>query len=253
VKLTRSFAVFRSQMANLEVGLTSEDELNKSTKRWGIAPRVLVGTASLAMVGFVAVSAFAKSFGLKGSMDSLVTMDDTDGESDDQSDDQGDVKLFTLGVGSACRINTTDHDTISPPDGIILHVSRDKCMEECLNDEKCSGLEYRETTKRCELWHTLVGSHDRVFMHRSVHGIADFECMLKDPKCDDVKLHLDRMKKAVKKQLEYVKAHCRSGPIDDDMKSKCARVYSADLLSSEEEFCREANKQCGTSMPCTPK
>jgi len=251
VKLSRSFPVLRSEMANLEVGLTSKEELklDKSAKGWSIASRVLVATASLGMVGFVAVSAFGKSFGLKGSMDSLVTMDDAD----DTKEIDSDVKLFTLGVGSACRINSTDHETITPPDGIILHDSRDKCMEACLNDEKCSGIEYRKTTKRCEVWHTDIGSHDRVFQHRSVSGIADFECMLKDPNCDDINFHIEKMKTQVKKQLEYVKAHCRSGPVDDDMKSKCSRVYSADLLNSEEEFCKQGNKKCGTSVSCTPK
>eukprot|EP00418_Pyrodinium_bahamense_P073787 CAMPEP_0179099932 /NCGR_PEP_ID=MMETSP0796-20121207/46123_1 /TAXON_ID=73915 /ORGANISM="Pyrodinium bahamense, Strain pbaha01" /LENGTH=307 /DNA_ID=CAMNT_0020797735 /DNA_START=117 /DNA_END=1040 /DNA_ORIENTATION=- len=80
----------------------------------------------------------------------------------------------TLGTGSVCRLNENDHTMDGNRSAVVLIIyPKSECEKKCLQEDACTGYEYRSTERRCEIWTKTIT------FHTQAKHPYEFECKVK--------------------------------------------------------------------------
>lgn len=154
------------------------------------------------------------------------------------------VGWVDLGAGTACRLGPNDHTLIPEKGDTTLGAGgKHACKKLCENEKKCQGAEYRISEDRCELWYQEVRGHEHLFLENTVRGEPDFICMLREPKCVDLKKHFKIFKDFVVQLNGYHHDSCPFGAVAD-LADKCSMKYAEEVLKAHQRICDAIKQTC---------
>jgi len=150
-----------------------------------------------------------------------------------------------LGPGAACRANETD--TSTQPDegkGTILHdvASKEDCMAACADMKTCQGFEYWKSKDHCELWQEPVGWHVNLYFSSDVtKDDYHFICILRNPSCDEIKVHQKLNKEFIAKLNDY---HDKKCPSPEKSGPHCGVAFAEKVLTAAKQLDAQVAKIC---------
>ena len=155
-------------------------------------------------------------------------------------------EFVSLGFGTVCRSSVEDFRTVPQQGRVRNGVPLEECRSLCSADKKCKGLEFRRGEMRCEMWHEEISAHRHVFHNRTVPGAPDFECILKSPSCQRIKVHKALHDIAIMDLSFFVADYCEYGPTSPELDA-CSRFYAEQMYVINHRLCGLVTKECGSA------
>lgn len=159
-------------------------------------------------------------------------------------------RLVSQGPCTVCRLGPEDHSLDGMGTARIVTLSLEPCRQRCLKDGSCTGIEFRRSESRCELWTRPI----LLTPHNPFRFVPDdFECFKKAavqcPQLPAVK-HSSLTAAAVLEHPTSVKVKCDAGYSTDGSSLPASKAFEVQCSA---DGTLQATPHCaGTTLSCLP-
>eukprot|EP00439_Symbiodinium_sp_Y106_P062996 s641_g9.t1 len=169
----------------------------------------------LSSIGLVVVW---EGMAISGRMEGII-LEPLEKPSDRRLGPEGGDEFLSLGLSTVCRSSLRNIKEIVPSQGVVkTNLPRQSCEDLCIKDGRCRGYEYRYGDAQRDL---------NVFHNRTVSGAPDFECVVRQPTCRELRGHKSLKNEEVNSLSFYLMEFCDAGPTPE-LYGPCSKRYAED-------------------------